>query len=59
VVYAEAGDGIVCLGNIDVDDSAVVVYEGISSANSIAIVQKNQSGLHFFNEIQTLPNSRS
>jgi hypothetical protein len=59
VVNAEAGDGILCPDSIEVDDSAVVVSEEVSSANFIAIVQKCQSGLHLFNEIQTLPNSGS
>jgi hypothetical protein len=59
VVYVEAGDGILCPDSIEVDDSAAVVSEEVSSANFIAIVQKRQSGLHLFNEIQTLPNSGS
>ena len=33
--------------------------EEVSSANFIAIVQKCQSGIHLYNEIQTLPNSGS
>jgi hypothetical protein len=57
VVYAEAGDGILCPDNIEVTDSAVVVSKEVSLANFIAIVLKCQSGLHLFNEIETLPNS--
>jgi hypothetical protein len=59
VVYAEADDGILCPDNLEIDESAEIVSEEVSSANFIAIVQKCQSGIHLYNEIQTLPNSGS
>jgi hypothetical protein len=57
VVYAEADDCILCPDNFEIDVSAVNASEEVPLANFIAVVQKCQSGLHLFNEIQTLPNS--